>query len=315
MYGIMNKVDLLRGIDNAAGIDEGTLLLFPDAVNLESGCNDVQAAALMQCEKLGNRFAILDVPEPAAKTESEYSREFRSSIGTNNLTFGAAYTPFLKVSYSKQVDFGESQDIDMQDVFELASFIPPSGAIAGVIAATDSNRGVWAAPANVSLRSVSGLTRQISSQLQDELTVPDDRSGKSINTIRFFEGRGIMVWGARTLKGDSPEWRYIPTRRLFNFVITSVKKATSGLANSSNDANTWQNIQHDIENFLNGLWREGALRGASPGEAYFVNVGLGRTMTEEDINNGKMIIDIGLAAVIPAEFIVSRVEVKAGGDM
>jgi uncharacterized protein len=179
----------------------------------------------------------------------------------------------------------------------------PSAAMAGVYARVDRNRGVWKAPANVSLNLVSGPAVILTDEEQAGLNV-DPNSGKSINAIRNFHGKGTIVWGARTLAGNDNEWRYIPVRRLFIFIEESIKKATEPVVFEPNDANTWAKTRSMIENFLTGLWRDGALAGATPEEAFFVKVGLGQTMNSNDILEGRMIIEVGLAAVRPAEFII-----------
>ena len=183
--------------------------------------------------------------------------------------------------------------------------LPPSGAIAGVYASVDADRGVWVAPANKSLNSVIGPKVNITAEDQSGLNV-DVTAGKSINAIRSFTGKGTLVWGARTLAGNSSEWRYVPVRRLFNMIEESVKKATEFVVFEPNDKNTWVRTRAMIENFLNQIWRAGGLAGAKAEHAYIVNVGLGETMTAQDILDGKMIIEIHLAAVRPAEFIILR---------
>lgn len=186
-----------------------------------------------------------------------------------------------------------------------ASVVPPSGAIAGVYARVDSARGVWKAPANESINSVLGPVVQITAEQQAGLNV-DPVAGKSINAIRSFTGKGTLVWGARTLAGNDNEWRYVNVRRFFNMVEESSKKATESFVFDSNDANTWIKVQGMLENFLTVLWRQGALQGAKPEHAFYVAVGLGKTMTSLDILEGRMIVEIGMAAVRPAEFIVLR---------
>lgn len=181
--------------------------------------------------------------------------------------------------------------------------LPPSGAIAGVYARVDNARGVWKAPANESLNSVSGPSVQISADEQSNLNV-DAVAGKSINAIRSFTGKGTLVWGARTLMGNDNEWRYISVRRFFNMVEESCKKSTEPFVFEPNDANTWVKVQGMIENFLTVLWRQGALQGAKPEHAFYVAVGLGKTMTALDILEGRMIVEIGMAVVRPAEFII-----------
>ena len=183
--------------------------------------------------------------------------------------------------------------------------IPPSGAIAGVYASVDAARGVHKAPANVSLNSVVGVTDLISHDDQQDLNV-DVVAGKSINAIRPFTGKGILVWGARTLAGNDNEWRYVSVRRFFNMVEESAKKGTERFVFEPNDANTWTKVKTMIENFLINQWRAGALAGSTPDKAFFVKVGLGQTMTPQDVLEGLMIVEIGMAAVRPAEFIILR---------
>jgi uncharacterized protein len=185
----------------------------------------------------------------------------------------------------------------------LLSTIPPSGAIAGIYAMVDRTRGVWKAPANVSLSNVVGPTNIFIASELDDLNV-DVNAGKSINAIRTFTGKGTLVWGARTLAGNDNEWRYISVRRFFNMVEESIKKSTYWAVFEPNDANTWIKVKSMIENYLINKWKDGALAGAKPEQAFFVQVGLGTTMTPQDILEGRMIIKIGMAVVRPAEFII-----------
>lgn len=183
--------------------------------------------------------------------------------------------------------------------------LPASPAIAGVYASVDRDRGVWKAPANVSLAAVIGPAVKINHEDQESLNI-DPTAGKSINAIRAFTGKGTLVWGARTLAGNDNEWRYISVRRLFNMIEESTQKATSFAVFEPNDATTWLKVRAMIESYLYGLWQQGALAGATPDDAYFVNVGLGKTMTPQDVLEGRMIVEIGAAAVRPAEFIILR---------
>ena len=183
--------------------------------------------------------------------------------------------------------------------------LPPSMAVAGVYARVDRDRGVWKAPANVSLSSVIGPVSKITHDEQASLNV-DPTAGKSINAIREFTGKGTLVWGARTLAGNDNEWRYVPVRRLFNMIEESTKKATAFAVFEPNDATTWLKVKGMIEAYLYGLWERGALAGPTPEAAYFVNVGLGKTMTPQDVLEGRLIVEIGVAAVRPAEFIIIR---------
>ncbi len=183
------------------------------------------------------------------------------------------------------------------------SALPPSGAMAGIYARVDNERGVWKAPANVSVTYADSTLVNITDTLQASLNV-DVNAGKSINAIRVFSGKGTMVWGARTLAGNDNEWRYVPVRRFFNMVEESVKKSTNWVVFEPNDANTWVKVKSMIENFLILQWRAGALAGAKPEEAFFVKVGLNQTMSFIDILEGRLIVQIGMAVVRPAEFII-----------
>jgi uncharacterized protein len=180
--------------------------------------------------------------------------------------------------------------------------VPPSGAIAGIYAQTDATRGVWKAPANVSINGIIGLTTEINDFDQEQMNVHE--TGKSINAIRKFTGKGFLVWGARTLDGNSNDWRYVNVRRLANMIEESVKKACMRYVFEPNVAQTWVNVKGMIENYLTTLWNDGALAGAKPEHAFFVAVGINQTMTAQDILEGRMIVKIGYAPSRPAEFIV-----------
>ncbi len=182
---------------------------------------------------------------------------------------------------------------------------PPSGAMAGIYAAVDGSRGVWKAPANVALNSVIEPMVVIDDNLQGDLNI-DPQTGKSINAIRAFTGKGTLVWGARTLTGNDNDFRYIPVRRFFIMVEESVKLASYQFVFEPNASPTWVRIRAMIENYLTNLWRLGALAGSKPEQAFYVKVGLGQTMIFDDILNGKMIVEIGMAPVRPAEFIILR---------
>lgn len=179
--------------------------------------------------------------------------------------------------------------------------LPPSAAIAGVYAMVDRTRGVWKAPANVSVNYVNKPAMVITDYEQQDLNMP--MSGKAVNAIRTFPGEGIKVWGARTLDGNSNDWRYINVRRTMSFLETSVKNAARAYVFEPNDANTWINVKCMIENFLRSVWKRGGLAGTSPEDAYEVHVGLGDTMTAEDILEGIMRVTVLVAISRPAEFI------------
>lgn len=270
--------------------------------------------------------------------------DFRNGIGNNNLSCAAAYYPWLVTTLRFYADEsqipvtggtdalasvkflrkypapGQSNVVNPEESLyhmnsqlyatikkQMANFtviLPPAATLAGVYAMVDSTRGVWKAPANVSLTYVSEPQVKIDDNDQQDMNVTG--TGKSINAIRFFTGKGILVWGARTLAGNDNEWRYISVRRFYNMVEESVKKATEPFVFEPNDGNTWTKVRTMIENFLILQWRDGALMGSKPDEAFFVHVGLGETMTALDILEGRMIVEIGMAVVRPAEFIILR---------
>lgn len=339
-----NKADFMAALDVLYKEDEPTLILFPEASQLPyQSCMDVYQAALAQASDLMDRFVILDVPEADDEIDAfrngigannlrfgaAYYPYLKTSISKYGLlnsedfefkNLPAEDNKIQKAeNLSKEDDEGKKtknpkakKEYGNLESKEMIRFIksqtltlPPSAAIAGVYASVDGSRGVWKAPANVSLKLVRGLVRKITEEEQAGLNV-DAEGGKSINAIRPFTGQGILVWGARTLDGNDNEWRYVNVRRFYNFVEVSVKKATRKFVFEANDANTWVRVSTMIENFLSNLWRQGALAGATANEAYFVKVGLGETMTYDDILNGIMIVEIGLAAIRPAEFIVLR---------
>lgn len=195
----------------------------------------------------------------------------------------------------------------MEKILHTFNQLPPSGAIAGVYTMIDNSRGVWKAPANVSMNGVIGLSLKMSDDEQQSLNI-DVNTGKSINAIRQFTGKGFLVWGARTLDGNSQEWRYINVRRTIIMIEQSIKLAMRAYVFEPNNANTWITVKSMITLFLTNLWNQGALAGTKPEHAFFVNVGLGATMSDQDILDGKMILTVGVALARPAEFIIISLE-------
>lgn len=222
----------------------------------------------------------------------------------SNLISGAASSYAKTLDESLALSFPVYKSI-LSGVSNSMTSMPPSGSVAGVYALVDRTRGVWKAPANVSLSNVVSPDVTFTKSELDGLNV-DAVAGKSVNAIRSFAGKGTLIYGARTLAGNDNEWRYISVRRFFNMVEESTKKSTEPFVFEPNDANTWVKVQGMIENFLTTLWRQGALQGAKPEHAFYVAVGLGKTMTALDILEGRMIVEIGMAVVRPAEFIVLR---------
>jgi len=181
------------------------------------------------------------------------------------------------------------------------NLLPPAAAMAGIYTMVDNSRGVWKAPANVSLSAVVSPSVNISHDEQEDLNVTTQ--GKSINAIRSFIGEGTLVWGARTLDGNSLDWRYINVRRTMIMLEESIRLATKAYVFEPNDANTWVTIRSMIRNFLTGIWKRGGLAGAVPDDAFSVHVGLGETMTSEDILEGILRVTVLVAVSRPAEFI------------
>lgn len=189
----------------------------------------------------------------------------------------------------------------LKEVKQMLNLLAPSAAMAGIYTMVDNTRGVWKAPANVSVNSVISPAVNITHDEQEDLNVP--LSGKAVNAIRTFVGEGIKVWGARTLDGNSLDWRYINVRRTMIMLEESVKNATRAYVFDPNVAGTWLNIKGMIQNFLTGIWKRGGLAGATPEDAFSVHVGLGDTMTPEDILEGILRVTVLVAIVRPAEFI------------
>jgi phage tail sheath protein FI len=381
---------------------EPTIIVFPDAQAYLPADQyySLMNEALMQCEKLGDRFAIIDVVEngdPQTAIDN-----FRNKITANpdQAKYGAAYWPYLLTTLSycydetaisvnvaadpdkakqlgdatqaaeglrkdatdaraeadklkivadaskdpndiKAADKANKKATDLelkataaektrtdleagmkkqnfkelsnslqnqikQKIRDLPVILPPAATMAGVYANVDTTKGVWKAPANVSLNLVDAPVSKITDEDQRSLNV-DTIAGKSINAIRSFIGKGTLVWGARTLDGNSNEWRYISVRRTFIMMEQSIRLSTGWFVFEINYINTWTQVRAMIENFLTLLWRQGALMGAKPDEAFFVRVGLGQTMSINDVEEGRMIIEVGVSVVRPAEFIIIRV--------
>lgn len=339
--GVINSQKLLDGLAEAARINEITLLLFPDAINLSSETDyyNVYDAAIEQCKALQDRFVIMDVYH-LADNLTDWKADidlFRNTLSgtTEDLKYAAAYFPriYTGVNFDYKspgsnsdndasvvvTGFPDAQTLDAlkgvnnafyymakDSIRKIEMLLPPSSAMAGIYAQVDNLRGVWKAPANVNIDNAIRPEFLISNVEQQTLNV-DVTAGKSINVIRKFEGRGpAIVWGARTLAGNDNEWRYISVRRFFNMVEESTKNATEQFVFEPNDRNTWVRVKSMITNYLIQQWKAGALMGATEREAFYVHVGLGETMTEQDILEGRMIVEIGMAAVRPAEFIILR---------
>jgi phage tail sheath protein FI len=322
---------LTAGLD-AVALDEGpTLLVIPEAVRLEAaGYAALVQAMLLQCGTRKDRFAILDLPGGDAALDDATLSAHRAAFGSAHLSYGAAYYPFVRARVPVAVRDDQSNvsiSLDGAAAVALGALrttnsaacaaahaalgdvgvaLPPSGAVAGVYARIDATRGVWKAPANVRVDHVVEPCVRLGDAFQEALNI-DRATGKSINPIRAFAGKGTLVWGARTLAGNDNEWRYVPVRRFVTLVETSVRNSSGWVVFEPNDAATWVRLRAMVENYLMLKWRAGALVGATPRDAFFVRCGLGTTMNAQDVAEGRMTVEIGLAVVRPAEFIVLRI--------
>ena len=282
------------GVDNGAGKRTGIqAFLDNDMVSLMAvpGVVDpnVQLMLVAHCENLGSRFAVLDMPRDAKKVQDILNH--REIFDSN---YAALYHPWLEI-------------FDPLDKKNIA--VPPSGSILGIYARSDNTRGVHKAPANEVVRACVGLDCQFNKGEQDIL------NPKGVNLIRAFPGQGIRVWGARTATSNA-SWKYVNVRRLFIFIEESIKANTNWAVFEPNDEQLWVRVKRTIDVFLTGLWRNGSLAGSSTSEAFFVDIGRS-TMSQDDIDNGRLICVIGVAPVKPAEFVIFRITQKtseAGGE-
>lgn len=281
------SADVFVGTDNGAGRRTGIqAFLDNDTVSIMGvpGVTDpnVQLMLVAHCENQASRFAVLDIPREAKKIDDIMAH--RDIFDSN---YAALYHPWLEI-------------FDPLDKKNIA--IPPSGSIAGIYARSDNTRGVHKAPANEVVRACVGLDCQFNKGEQDIL------NPKGVNLIRSFPGQGIRVWGARTATSD-PSWKYVNVRRLFIFIEESIKANTNWAVFEPNDEVLWTRVKRTIDVFLTGLWRNGYLAGNSAAEAFFVDIGRS-TMSQDDIDNGRLVCVIGVAPVKPAEFVIFRLTQK-----
>jgi uncharacterized protein len=282
------------GFAGLEAIEEITMLSVPDLmaayqqrlIDLE-GVQAVQLAMIAHCELMGDRLAILD---PPPGLNAQQIKEWRVDKAGYDSKQAALYWPWMKV-----LDPASGQNI----------FVPPSGHMAGIWARTDATRGVHKAPANEVVRGAITLELNIT-RAEHDLLNPN-----GINVVRAFPGRGIRVWGARTLSSD-PAWRYINVRRLFNYLEESILQGTQWAVFEPNDFDLWQRIRRTISAFLVRQWRDGALFGQTPDEAFYVKCD-SETNPAEMIDAGQVTCEIGIAPVKPAEFVVFRLAQYSGG--
>ncbi|MFG1951404.1 phage tail sheath family protein [Micromonospora sp. NPDC048830] len=282
------------GFGGLEAVDEVTMVAVPDlmgayqrgAIDLES-VQAVQSAMIAHCELMGDRMAILD-PPPGLSPQQV--REWRTDQAGYDSKYATLYYPWIKV---------------FDPLTGTNRFMPPSGHLAGVWARNDANRGVHKAPANEPIRGAVALETQLT-RTEQELLNP-----LGINCIRAFPGRGILVWGARTLSSD-PAWRYLNVRRLFNYLEESILNGTQWVVFEPNDDMLWARVRRTISAFLVNEWRRGALFGLTPDEAFYVKCDR-ETNPAESIDAGQVVCQIGVAPVKPAEFVIFQLAQLSGG--
>jgi phage tail sheath protein FI len=291
------------GYHGLAIAENVTMVAIPDLVTVatnEDGTLDeetylgVQKQLVDWCEASHTRMAILDPPPGLNATRA---LEWRARLARDS-AFAAFYYPNVVVS-NPLARPGASNG-------ERFITVPPSGHVAGVWARTDGSRGVWKAPANEAVRGIVRLESDVTNGEQDLLN-PD-----GVNCIRAFGTYGTKIWGARTLAKTDPSWRYINVRRLFNYIEESIRRGTQWAVFEPNDVDLWQRVRRNITSFLRGLWMRGALVGATPEQAFYVVCDESNNPLSS-VDEGKLIVEVGVAPVKPAEFVIFRISQWQGG--
>jgi hypothetical protein len=281
-----NAAEKATGLEALGEIDDIAIVAVPDGGGypaLEAG--QVAGRLIAHAEKERYRIAIVDAP---AGSSMNAIRKFRGQIDTK---YAALYHPWVEIL--------DPLERAAQGAPPKRILLPPSGFVAGIYARSDIERGVYKAPANEVVRGLTKFEANINKPRQDVL------NPEGINALRFFEGRGNRVWGARTLSSD-PEWKYVNVRRLFIYIEHSIDKGTQWAVFEPNNQKLWANVRNTIEDFLYVLWKDGALMGAKPEEAYFVRCDR-TTMSQNDLDNGRLICLIGVCPTKPAEFVIFRI--------
>jgi phage tail sheath protein FI len=282
-----------QGMGGLAAVDEVTMVCMPDIMTLageddDTQLRDLQGKMIAHCENAGDRMAILDCPPELLPQEI---LEWRMNAAGYDSKFAALYYPWIEVQ---------------NPLTNQPMMVPPSGHLAGLWSRVDSTRGVHKAPANEVVMGCNGLGFQVTQAEQGGL------NKVGINCIRSFSGRGIRVWGARTLSSD-PEWRYINVRRLFNFVSESIMEGTQWSVFEPNDEKLWLQLRIAVSNFLTRVWSDGALFGTTPSQAFYVKCD-SETNPPEVIEAGQVICEVGISPTKPAEFVIFRLSQFSGGD-
>lgn len=282
-----NASTAATGLEALAGIEDIAVVAMPDTVRWEDlGQSKVAVDHLIgHCERLRYRIAVVDPPKESSLSQV---REFRALFDTK---YGALYYPWVKIL--------DPNTVPEPGTPAATLTLPPSGFVAGIYARSDFERGVYKAPANEVVRGITEFEHKVN---YDQQTVLNP---EGINALRFFEGRSNRVWGARTMTSD-PEWKYVNVRRLFIYLEHSIEKATQWAVFEPNNQRLWASVRQSIEDFLLVVWRDGALMGTRPEEAYFVRCDR-TTMSQNDLDNGRLICLIGVAPTYPAEFVIFRI--------
>lgn len=281
------------GVQGLEALDDVRMIIVPDLMTAPPGTKldldmvkAVQTMLIAHCERMGDRVAILDAPPDMTPQEV---KEWRMNTAGYDSSYAALYYPWIKVD---------------DPIKNQAVAVPPSGHMAGIWSRSDNTRGVHKAPANEVVLGAVGIAYGTTKGEQDTL------NPIGVNCIRAFPGRGIRVWGARTLSSD-PSWRYLSVRRLFNYVESSIELGTQWVVFEPNDYSLWARVKRDITAFLRTVWRDGALFGLTPDQAFYVKC-------DEELNpsevrdQGRLIVEVGMCPVKPAEFVIFRISQWAG---
>jgi len=275
------------GLEALGEIDDIAIVALPDGGTYDDTeiCALAADRLITHAERLRYRIAVVDAPQGSSMTE------IRSFRGRFDSKYAALYHPWIEIF--------DPTERPAQGAPPHRLMLPPSGFVTGIYARSDIERGVHKAPANEIVRGLTRFEANINKARQDVL------NPEGINALRFFEGRGNRVWGARTISSD-PEWKYVNVRRLFIYIEHSIDKGTQWAVFEPNGPKLWANLRQTVEDFLLALWRDGALLGDKPEQAYFVRCDR-TTMTQNDLDNGRLICLIGIAPIKPAEFVIFRI--------
>lgn len=326
----LSATSLLTGLNSLKEEKSSLLIAIPEDQNLEEEDFYLLQKEILQFCKIHRGFSLLNLPKNTEENFQMVVENYRKKTDSDvqSLSFGAVFMPDLVTSLCYSYDEGSVKIKKQEGEFLLSSLkitdavqyqeylsflqkfkviIPPIGAVAGAMLYIENTRGIWKAPGNSALNAVLKPTFNINNREQDSLSV--DSSGKSVNCIRTFTGKGTVIWGNRTLNGNSGEWRYIPIRRLVNQLEKNIQNALEIFIFEPNISTTWIKVKVMIENYLHQYWRDGAFFGAKPEQAYFVKCGH-ETMTNQDILDGRLIVQLGIAPLRPAEFMILQFQIK-----